>query len=80
MPRNLLRKWKWFVANQRTRKEEPLHGLPDASLRLELWVLGDRGALEDAAVGYAPAPLSFRACSAPSGSLGFKPRRGPPLR
>lgn len=46
MARNFLRKWKWFVANQRTRKEDTLHGLPDAALRLELWVLGKRGGAE----------------------------------
>lgn len=43
LARNFLRKWKWFVANQRTRKEARLHGLPDAALRLELWVLGALG-------------------------------------
>lgn len=43
LARNFLRKWKWFVANQRTRKEAQLHGLPDAALRLELWVFGALG-------------------------------------
>lgn len=43
LDRNFLRKWKWFVANQRTRKEARLHGLPVAALRLELWVFGALG-------------------------------------
>ena len=42
MARNRLRKRKWFVANQRARKEGPPHELPDAAPRLELWVCASR--------------------------------------
>lgn len=42
MARNRLRKRKWFVANQRAKKEGPPHELPDAAPRLELWVWASR--------------------------------------
>lgn len=42
MARNRLRKRKWFVANQRARKAGPLHELPVAAPRSELWVCASR--------------------------------------
>lgn len=77
MARNFLRKWKWLAANQRTRKENPLHELPDAALRLELWVPGDPGRagrslrMLPASAERLPrmlgaASLGFRACPWPA--------------
>ena len=77
MARNFLRKWKWLVANQRTRKEEPLHGHPDAALRLELWVRREPGRGLRMLPAYAARlPRMLIARSAPYLSRRFEPWGG----
>lgn len=61
--RNFLRKWRWFGANQRTRNGDPLHGLPDAALRLELWVLEARACRGAACACPEPFFARLSACS-----------------